>query len=46
MSVQNTDTDLAALANCPVCPVTDGTEPRMQPGRGWWSLTGPSRILG
>ena len=29
--MQNIDIGLASLANCPVCPVTDGTEPKMRP---------------
>ena len=31
--MHNTDIGLAALVNCPVCPATDATEPKMQPGR-------------
>jgi len=29
--MQNTDTGLASLVNCPICPVADGPEPKMRP---------------
>jgi len=32
---------LAPLVTCPVCPVTDGIEPKMRPGPGWRSPAGP-----
>jgi len=46
--MQNADVGLAPLVNCelPVCPVTGGTEPKMQHARGWRNPAGLGRILG
>ena len=42
--MQNTDIVRAPLVNCPICPLTDGTEIKMRPGPArpsQWSLAGP-----
>ena len=44
--MQNTDIGLAPLVNFPVCPVTDGTESKIQPGPAKASGARPGRILG
>jgi len=36
--MHNIDKGHACLVNCPVCPVTDGTEPKMRPGRFLYRL--------
>jgi len=41
--MHNTDTCLASLVICPVCPLTDGTEPKMRPGT---ASTGPAEAGG
>ena len=39
--MQNIDIGLVRMVNCPVCPVTDGTESKMRPGRDQRSVAGP-----
>ena len=39
--MQNIDMGLAPLFTGPVCPVTDGIEPKMRPGPGRRSPAGP-----
>jgi len=43
--MQSTDTGLASLVNCPVCPVTDGTEPKIQHGQAEAVGVRPGRNL-